>query len=245
MDDFTRRYVQAGQTSVANFLLDHFREVGMTTDQLLVYLQIRRLMDQGHPWPDAETMAEHLGWDVQRVYQVLHELIAQKLMALGSVTDAQGQQQDTYDFQLLLEKLSQVAVHERVAQEAPTTTAQPAASAKQAESQRVAVFNQIEQEFGRPLSPIEMETINDWLKQDHYQPELIQLALKESVLNQVYNLKYMDRILGNWEKKNLRTAAQVQQERARQADRQAPKSGAPGNGGDSTIPDVPIFKLTD
>ena len=38
MDDFIQRYVQAGQTSVANYLLDHFREVGMTTDQLLEVL---------------------------------------------------------------------------------------------------------------------------------------------------------------------------------------------------------------
>ncbi|HIW72259.1 MAG TPA: DnaD domain protein [Candidatus Levilactobacillus faecigallinarum] len=237
MEEFTRRYLQAGQTSVANYLLDHFREVGMTTDQLLLYLQLRRLMDRGTLLPAAEVVAKHLGWDAQKVYQLLHEMITQKLMTITTIVDGQGQKQDTYDFRLLLEKLSQVPVQQAV-QAQQTPAAKPAQ-----ENQRAAVFNQVEQEFGRPLSPIEMQTINDWLDQDHYKPELIELALREAVLSQAYSLKYMDRILISWEKKHLTTAAQVQKERDRQAERQAPsKSAAPG---DTTIPDVPIFKLTD
>lgn len=77
MTEFIQHYVQAGQTSLANYLLDHFREVGMTTDQLLVYLQLRRYMDRGEPLPDATVIASHLGWDKQRVYQLLHEMITQ------------------------------------------------------------------------------------------------------------------------------------------------------------------------
>ena len=231
MEDFTQRYIQAGQTSIANYLLDHFREVGMTTDQLLVFLQLRRYMDRGQKMPAAEDIADHLGWDKQRVYQILHELIANKLMTITSVPDGQGQKQDAYDFRLLMEKLSQLAVQ--------TTKKEVQTSAT---TDRATVFNQIETEFGRPLSPLEMESINQWLDNDHYRPELIQLALKEAVLSQAYSLKYMDRILLNWEKKNLKTAAQVQREKERQNPRpSANPTATPGN----DIPDVPIFKLTD
>ncbi|HJE86427.1 DnaD domain protein [Levilactobacillus brevis] len=231
MEDFTQRYIQAGQTSIANYLLDHFREVGMTTDQLLVFLQLRRYMDRGQKMPAAEDIADHLGWDKQRVYQILHELIANKLMTITSVPDGQGQKQDAYDFRLLMEKLSQLAV-QTTKKEVQTT----------ATTDRATVFNQIETEFGRPLSPLEMESINQWLDNDHYRPELIQLALKEAVLSQAYSLKYMDRILLNWEKKNLKTAAQVQREKERQNPRpSANPTATPGN----DIPDVPIFKLTD
>lgn len=233
MDEFIDRYVQAGQTSVANYLLDHFREVGMTTDQLLVFFQLRRYMDRGIQLPSAEEIATHLGWDKQRVYQLLHEMISQKLMTITTVTDDQGQKQDTYDFRLLTEKLSRLAV-QSTQQEVAVT----------ADNERAAVFNQIETEFGRPLSPIEMENIEQWLDQDHYRPELIQLALKEAVLSQAYSLKYMDRILLSWERKNLTTAAQVQREKERQAPRRSEKPTTGGQpGGD--IPDVPIFKLTD
>ncbi|NLR09164.1 MULTISPECIES: DnaD domain-containing protein [Lactobacillaceae] len=231
MEEFTQRYIQAGQTSIANYLLDHFREVGMTTDQLLVFLQLRRYMDRGQQMPEADVLAVHLGWDKQQVYQVLHELIANKLMTITSVPDGHGQKQDAYDFRLLLEKLSQLAVQ---------TTQKEVKQA--ATNDRATVFNQIETEFGRPLSPLEMESINQWLDDDHYRPELIQLALKEAVLSQAYSLKYMDRILLSWEKKNLKTAAQVQREKERQNPRSSSKpTSTPGN----DIPDVPIFKLTD
>ncbi|MFC6261888.1 DnaD domain-containing protein [Levilactobacillus fujinensis] len=232
MADFMTRYIQAGQTSVANYLLDHFREVGMTTDQLLVYLQLRRQMDRGEQLPEAESIATRLGWDKQRVYQLLHEMITAKLMTITSVTNAQGQKADTYDFRLLTEKLSQLNI-QTVQKEVKQETT----------NDRSTVFNQIETEFGRPLSPLEMESISQWLDEDHYRPELIQLALKEAVLSQAYSLKYMDRILLSWEKKNLKTAAQVQREK----ERQEPRRSAASNVGQpsSQIPDIPIFKLTD
>ena len=40
-------------------------------------------------------------------------------------------------------------------------------------------------------------------------PELIRLALREAVLNQAYSLKYIDRILLAWERKNITTKEQV------------------------------------
>lgn len=74
------------------------------------------------------------------------------------------------------------------------------------------LYTLFEQEFGRSLSPIELDTLNMWLDDHDYAPELIQMALKEAVLNQVYSLKYIDRILLSWEKKNITTKAQVLEE---------------------------------
>ena len=51
------------------------------------------------------------------------------------------------------------------------------------------LYQGFEKEFGRPLSPIELEMIGQWLNTDHYSPELIRLALREAVLNQAYSLK--------------------------------------------------------
>ena len=62
-----------------------------------------------------------------------------------------------------------------------------------------------EQEFGRPLSASEFQRIGQWLEEDHYQPEIIKLALREAVLNQAYSFNYVDRILLSWERKNLKT----------------------------------------
>ena len=63
------------------------------------------------------------------------------------------------------------------------------------------VFDMIQVEFGRQLSPIEYQKISDWFKKDGYDPDVVKEALKESVLNNVYSLNYMDRILLNWSKR--------------------------------------------
>lgn len=64
----------------------------------------------------------------------------------------------------------------------------------------VNVLEFVEKEFGRTLSSTEIEFINSW----EYEPEIIKLAIKETVLNQVYNVKYSDKILYEWEKANLK-----------------------------------------
>lgn len=70
------------------------------------------------------------------------------------------------------------------------------------------VFSMIEQEFGKTLSPIEYEIIKAWLESNK-SVELIGCALKESVLNGVRNLRYMDKILYEWEKKGIKTKSDV------------------------------------
>ncbi|MGT9145705.1 DnaD domain protein [Enterococcus faecalis] len=71
------------------------------------------------------------------------------------------------------------------------------------------IYAAVEQNFGRPLSPIEMEMIKQWQTEDGYPDDLIQLALKEAVLNQAFSLKYMDRILLSWERKGIKTKNQA------------------------------------
>lgn len=77
------------------------------------------------------------------------------------------------------------------------------------------MYQSFEQEFGRPLSAIEYQRIGQWLDEDHYAPDLIALALREAVLNQAYNLTYIDRVLLSWERKNIRTKQQVEEEQKR------------------------------
>ena len=68
---------------------------------------------------------------------------------------------------------------------------------------------ELEIEFGRLLSPIEKQEIAAWLNIDHYNPEIVKLALREAILAQVYNFKYVDRILLNWQRHGLTTTDQI------------------------------------
>lgn len=63
------------------------------------------------------------------------------------------------------------------------------------------IFQQVEHFFGRLLSPIEIETVKGWM--DTKTPELVAQAIREASLQNVRNVRYIDRILSNWESSGI------------------------------------------
>ncbi|WP_076672575.1 DnaD domain-containing protein [Lactiplantibacillus plantarum] len=236
MESLAAALVNDGQTTIANALLAHYREIGVTNDELLVYLQFKRLIDQGNQFPDAAVIAKSLGESTNAVFQRLHEMLAKKLLTIESITADDQKIHDRYNFDGLYDKLA-VALKKQ-----PVST--QASEQATSENSRQKVFRAIQTEFGRDLSPIEMESISKWFDEDHYEPEVIELALREAVLRQVYNLTYMDRILLNWQKRNLKTAAQVEAERQRSIEQRLNSAPQPQrHTGANAGPKIPLFKL--
>jgi DNA replication protein len=74
------------------------------------------------------------------------------------------------------------------------------------------VYEMIEKEFGRTLSPMEYEIIKEWLN-NNISEELIKEALKEAVFNGVSNLRYIDKILYEWGKLGIKNKKDVKKNR--------------------------------
>ena len=236
MESLAAALVNDGQTTIANALLAHYREIGVTNDELLVYFQFKRLIEQDNQFPDAAVIAKSLGESTNAVFQRLHEMLAKKLLTIESITADDQKIHDRYNFDGLYDKLA-VALKKQ-----PVST--QASEQATSENSRQKVFRAIQTEFGRDLSPIEMESISKWFDEDHYEPEVIELALREAVLRQVYNLTYMDRILLNWQKRNLKTAAQVEAERQRSIEQRLNSAPQPQRQtGANAGPKIPLFKL--
>lgn len=70
------------------------------------------------------------------------------------------------------------------------------------------LFDEFERGFGRTLSPIEYDIINNWIEQK-IPKELILEALKETVYNGVNNLRYVDKMLFEWNKKGIKKASDI------------------------------------
>ena len=73
------------------------------------------------------------------------------------------------------------------------------------------IFEEIESEFGRTLSPMEYEVINGWLNK--YDETLIHEALKEAVFSNAKSLRYITRILEAWTDKGYKTDKDVRGEK--------------------------------
>ena len=200
-NELLQKWLKAGDTTVSNVLLAHYNEVGLNTEQLILVLQLKSFIDAGNDFPDTEIISKRMQITSSDVFKLIHELINKKLLVIETGKNQDGKTRDSYRLDLLWNKLTLVISQQENQQRVE----------KQHLSEQE-LFQLFEAEFGRPLSPIEMQTIGMWLDDDHYAIELIELALREAVLNQVYNLKYVDRILLNWERKNIRTKDQVEKE---------------------------------
>jgi len=194
-------WINTGQTVLPTLLLRHYRELNLSNHELVLILQLKSYMDQGDVFPDIGKIADNMGMQKENVFKAIHQLTQKKVLAIETTEDENGVTQDAYSFSLLWEKLIVLLKQEQ--------TKEADVKEKETEKNLYSIF---ESEFGRPLSPIEMETLVAWVEEDDYSPELIQMALREAVLSQVYNFKYIDRILISWEKKNIRTKEQVEKE---------------------------------
>ncbi|TPR13950.1 DnaD domain-containing protein [Apilactobacillus timberlakei] len=242
MDRFAKLLLQSGQTSISNYLLKNYTKLGMNSDEIIMYLQIKRNIDMGNYLPDIEIIINATGFSKNKAYEILHELIQKKIMRIKTLKNKNGNSFDVYDFELMYDKLSQlndvsddINHKDKVAENTNKENNMTA-------TERKNVFKQIESEFGRPLSPIELEEISAWIDKDKYDTKLISLALREAVLNQVYSLKYIDRILINWNKSNIRTPADVENMRNKRESHNKLNNKKSNNNDDFKIPIIKLDK---
>lgn len=85
------------------------------------------------------------------------------------------------------------------------------------ENDKKDLYDCFEKEFGRTLSPMEYEIINSWLEQKIGE-DLIIAALKETVFNGVNNLRYVDKILYEWNKKGIKKPSDIAAKEKKQAE---------------------------
>lgn len=71
------------------------------------------------------------------------------------------------------------------------------------------IFEYIEENFGRTLNSIEYEVINNW-NEYNFPKDLLKYAVKKAILKNIYAIGYIDKILFEWNKNNIRTVAQAQ-----------------------------------
>ncbi|MGT2951637.1 hypothetical protein BU202_08110 [Streptococcus cuniculi] len=86
------------------------------------------------------------------------------------------------------------------------------------------LIRKFEEEFGRLLSPLEIEEIQKWVSDDAHSPEVIMEAVKEAVFKGKPNLKYIQGILRNWKNDNLNTVELIEAKRRERENTHLPKN---------------------
>ncbi|MFC7060421.1 DnaD domain-containing protein [Halobacillus seohaensis] len=182
------------QISIPKALITQYRGLGIAEKELVAVLQIHQFHTDGNLFPTPDEISERTSFTTEECSKILRSLLQKGLLIIEQKHQNQQVGNECYSLEPLWEKLFNIPMQE-----------------KQIPEQTENLFPLFEQEFGRPLSPFEIENINIWLDQDEQEPALIKAALREAVLMGKLNFKYIDRILREWKKKGIQTVDQARQ----------------------------------
>jgi len=212
-----------GGVFVPRFVLLSYRALGLTDEEFVLLLQIAGFRHaEGNAFPTPDQIGARMGLGTDRVAELIGGLIRRGFLAIDERIDPEtGVRSEAYRWTGWFERAAAAEAPMREASSGGAASDRPPASpvrrsAGLAEDGRAPdLFAVFEREFGRPLSPMELETISAWLDQDRYPEELIRFALKEAVFAGKLSFRYIDRILLEWSRNRI-TSAEEARLRARQ-----------------------------
>lgn len=218
--------LQSGMAVIPYALLTAYRKLDLTGSEtmLLIHLLSFRQVE-GKDFPSLEELQAVTGRSASVIAGELQKLIKEGFLNIEAGSDnGKGLHYERYDFSGLYDKLGSYLSSQRSSAApkagSPSFQSDTRVSGAEkggkmpsgivpAEEDRPSLFVVFEKEFGRPLSPMECETISGWLDQDRYPEELILLALKESVFAGKVYFRYIDRILLEWSRNRVKNAQDV------------------------------------
>lgn len=203
------QYLDAGNIDISLVLLQRYHEIGLTDQELIIYLQIKAMLDRGYVEPSTEKIAKYMGIQPTQVFSGIENMRAKNLVVFETKRDEKQRLVTTLNFHQLYQKLMELPDGSAV--RAVDRQANDGNNFRQIkdEPSRADIFTMLEQEFGRSLSPIDLEIVSNWFDVDHFLPILMQEAIKEAVANQALNLRYIESILVNWTKLNYHSKQDV------------------------------------
>ena len=188
--------VLLNQLNIPSVLLFKYKTLGLNEKEVMIILQLLRFLADKNDFPTPYDISRYVTMDEQECANTLRKLTQKSLISIEQQENENHQLSEAYNLDPLWEKLF-IEEEEVVKQDGDQTIG--------------TIFILFEQEFGRPLSPFEIEMINTWIDEDEIIPSLIKAGLRESVLMGKLNFKYIDRILREWKKKGIHTVDQARQ----------------------------------
>lgn len=182
-----------GHIVIPLFLLQHYKDLKLEINEFIFLMYLYSL---GNKFLfDPSKFASDLNLELKDVMNYIGLLSDKKFISVDVMKNEKGLMEEVVLLDSFYNKLSLITM-DQVNQVS--------------KSENSNIFEIIEKEFGRTLSPIEYEIIKAWLDNDMSE-ELIKEAIKEATFNGVSNLRYIDKILYEWRNKGLTTKDKIEQ----------------------------------
>ena len=183
MTDKIINIIKSGTITIPKLLLQSYKELKLTEQELILIIYFI-----GNNEFDPERISKDLGLSIGETLKIIDELTKKDILKIS--TRSAKVYEEYIDLDELYNKLALTIMTDK---ETP---------------KRTNIYDKFENEFGRTLSPMEYEIIGAWIESG-FSEELIEEALKEAVYNGVSNLRYIDKILYEWQKKGVKNKQDI------------------------------------
>ncbi|MDE5977354.1 MAG: DnaD domain protein, partial [Turicibacter sp.] len=177
-------------------LLTTYSELELNEQEYVFLVLLSRLLQiKPGGWTFSEISA-HMTIDDASCSLLFISLVERQYILVSSKIDSLGKRFEEYSLLPLFEKI------ERHLKQKKTQSKS---------SEREEIFKMIEAEFGI-LSPLDIETIHLWMTEDGFDADLIKLAIQEMNSYQIKSIRYIDKILLDWKKKNIKSVEEAKRQ---------------------------------
>lgn len=197
-----RNWIEQDNIVLPSLFFKYYKELRITDDEAIIILQLLAFQSEKVDFPTPTDLSRRMHFTEDEIATKLRTIIQKGFLEIRQGIDDNGKLFEKYSLFPLWERILDLLQKKSMNQEL--------VQKKKEEGEIFALF---EQEFGRLLSPMEIETISMWLDHDGHSPKVIKEALKEAVLAGKLSFRYIDRILFEWKKKNIKTIQQIEKQR--------------------------------
>ena len=174
--------IKNGSITIPKLLITNYKNLKITEKELILIIYLSDKDDF-----DPERISKDLNIKIPDVLKMIDSLSKKDILKIEMTKT--GIVSEKINMDELYNKLALTIINEK-------------------EEKVSTIYDKIEKEFGRPLSPVEYQIIGAWLD-DNYQEEIIEEALKEAIFSDAKSLKYIDRILSNWKSKGIKNKEDI------------------------------------
>lgn len=168
---------------IPNILFKNYRKLNITDSELIVLIYLMNSDVSFNP----KKISKDLNFELNEIMNIINSLTEKGILKIDIID--KKVREEVINLEELYKKLSFIIINGEIQEKSNN------------------IFDVFEKEFGRTLSPMDYEIISEWQK--NYNDEIILLALKEAVFNGVNNLRYIDKILIDWNKKGIKNEQDI------------------------------------
>ncbi|QQE76767.1 DnaD domain-containing protein [Alicyclobacillus sp. SO9] len=180
------------------WLLD-YSKLQLRPEEFLILMQILGAVQvEQSEFLEPQQLAMRAGLDALAVHNIVERLVQRDFLSIGVRLNDNGTESHYYDFTPLWQRIR---------------GKQSSAPKSEDRTWEINLVNVFEQELGRPLSSLECEQIRVWLEQDGYAEWLIVEALREAIYANKFSIKYIDRVLLDWQRHRILSKPDLEQYR--------------------------------